>query len=436
MEKAPSLIGIASLGPVLLLQACNSEQDLRVSRPIDARLTLPAREPGELDIHHISTNRGNATLVVMPDGTTLLVDVGDFNGKRFAAEAAPLEIGEQKPNAGLRPGQFISNYLHQFSSAKERRFLDYLVVTHFHGDHYGEIRASSPKSRLGDYYLSGVTDVAEALPIWKIIDRSFPEYDLTGPKNDFRTATLKNYAKFIQTAPATHLESAERIDTGSKSQIRMRNRPGDYPGFEIRNVYANGEIWTGPQSQTRSLFNPQTQTDSSGSILENPLSIALKISYGNFDYFTGGDIPGFVGPDIRSTVDVESAIDGVVGEVDALSLNHHGNRDAGNPDFLAALHPRVVVQQGWASDQPGQELVHRLVSQSVWKGERDIFSTFVARSTRATIGSAIEKNFRSFEGHVVIRVSKGGSSYRVFVLDDETVHPFVRSTYGPYESRN
>ena len=33
-------------------------------------------QPGMLDIHQISTGRGNAGLYVFPDGTTLLVDVG------------------------------------------------------------------------------------------------------------------------------------------------------------------------------------------------------------------------------------------------------------------------------------------------------------------------------------------------------------------------
>ena len=37
---------------------------------------LPAWAPGMLDIHQISTGRGNAALFVLPDGTTLLVDAG------------------------------------------------------------------------------------------------------------------------------------------------------------------------------------------------------------------------------------------------------------------------------------------------------------------------------------------------------------------------
>ncbi len=34
-------------------------------------------QPGMLEIHQISTGRGNAGLYIFPDGTTLLVDVGE-----------------------------------------------------------------------------------------------------------------------------------------------------------------------------------------------------------------------------------------------------------------------------------------------------------------------------------------------------------------------
>ena len=38
---------------------------------------LPEWKEGYMDIHTIATGRGDATFIVMPDGTTLLIDAGD-----------------------------------------------------------------------------------------------------------------------------------------------------------------------------------------------------------------------------------------------------------------------------------------------------------------------------------------------------------------------
>ena len=34
---------------------------------------------GELDIHHIYTGRGESSFFILPDGTTLLIDAGDWD---------------------------------------------------------------------------------------------------------------------------------------------------------------------------------------------------------------------------------------------------------------------------------------------------------------------------------------------------------------------
>ena len=46
----------------------------------DAQKYLPEWQEGYMDIHTIATGRGDATFIVMPDGTTLMIDAGD-NGK-------------------------------------------------------------------------------------------------------------------------------------------------------------------------------------------------------------------------------------------------------------------------------------------------------------------------------------------------------------------
>src|SRR4029077_14628370 len=105
---------------------------------------LPAWTPGTLDIHHISTGRGNATLFVMPDGTTLLVDAG--------AAADGIAETDPHPDASRSPGEWIARYVKRHVPDSTAG-LDYALITHFHPDHYGQIVAKSPASRNGPYKL-------------------------------------------------------------------------------------------------------------------------------------------------------------------------------------------------------------------------------------------------------------------------------------------
>ena len=65
---------------------------------------LPPWTPGMLDIHQISTGRGNSALFILPDGTTLLVDAG--------AAGDGLPETDPHPNATRTPGAaWIVRYL-------------------------------------------------------------------------------------------------------------------------------------------------------------------------------------------------------------------------------------------------------------------------------------------------------------------------------------
>ena len=60
----------------------------RVSRPAMQALALqPASalplepwKPGILEIHQLATNRGNSAFLILPDGTTMMVDAGALYG--------------------------------------------------------------------------------------------------------------------------------------------------------------------------------------------------------------------------------------------------------------------------------------------------------------------------------------------------------------------
>src|SRR5687768_4057312 len=65
---------------------------------------FPKWTPGTLDIHQINTGRGNAAFVMMPDGTTLLIDAG--NGGNLPPRGTP-----PKPDASRTPGEWIARYV-------------------------------------------------------------------------------------------------------------------------------------------------------------------------------------------------------------------------------------------------------------------------------------------------------------------------------------
>ena len=86
---------------------------------------------------------------------------------------------------------------------------------------------------------------------------------------------------------------------------------------------ANGEIWTGVASTTRHHFPPLSAANTVRPT-ENMSSLGLRLSYGSFDYFTGGDIPGIVLEGQPGWYDVETPVAQAVGPVEVSVLNHHG----------------------------------------------------------------------------------------------------------------
>jgi hypothetical protein len=393
---------------------------------------LPPWRAGMLDIHHISTGSCNSAFFVLPDGTTMLFDAGDVDRAQMA-KFAPLRLQDPRPDPSRRPGQWIADYVRRFMPAGRTPALDYAVISHFHSDHFGKLLPSSPLSRTGAYKLTGIMDVAEDLPIGTLIDRAAPDYRVPV---DLRACepngTLANYLAFVGYR-TSHGMTVEGIRPGTAGQIRLRSDPAAHPDFHVRSVAANGILWTGKGDATVRHI-PWKDAGGCG-FNENPFSLALRFSYGKFDYYTGGDLTGQRGFGMPDWFDVETPLGKAVGPVDVMTLDHHGNRDATNENFLHALRPRVIVQQNWVSDQPGGEVLHRMVSQAIWPGERSLFATGMADETRIAIGPWLEKAYSSFAGHILVRVAPGGASYEVFILDDTGTDRRVIARFGPFASR-
>lgn len=419
---------------VLLLTSCQiRDSSFRVGSKQLNEQYLPAWVAGTLDIHHISTGQGNAAYMIFPDGTDMVFDIGDL-AQEFLSNHPVMKVAAAKPNNSKQPAEWVANYIKKVAPPKKENSLDYVVISHFHADHFGNAQMRQKKSQSGKFIKSGVTELGEIIPIRNLIDRAYPDYNHPIDLRRYYGKNIANYIDFIKEKKEGGDLHVSALKAGRKDQIVMLNNAESYPEFFVRNVKSNEYIWDGFTSAATQYFNPKEMVDKRGKFNENPLSLALKISYGKFDYFTGGDMTGLQGFGKPYWFDVESPVAKVVSQVDAITLNHHGNRDATNEIFLKMLAPRVIVQQSWISDHPGGEVMHRMASRHIYPGPRDIFSTSMQKETIAAIGTWMVNAYSSFEGHVLIRVESSGSQYWVYVLDDNVEEIRIKAKFGPYIS--
>ena len=397
---------------------------------------LPPWKEGMLEIHHINTGRGDAAFFIFPDGTTLLVDAGDMSETHPRTLSA--RNATQKPNNTKTAPEWIVDYIHQFFPKNKPEQLDYALITHYHDDHFGEIDSLRKIAKEGNYALTGIMQVGSLLPIKTLIDRGskFP-INLKDPilqeklseNDDYKMiSTLKHYWKFIDYQKQQNKLVHETLEAAATNQIKLKNTPEKFPNFSIQNIAVNGKIWTGVKNEFINLFEEGQYPG------ENPLSTCIKITFGHFDYFTGGDINGvdaIGGTDLNS---VESNIGPVVGPVDVATLNHHGNRDSQNAYYVRNIRPRVWIQQNWSSDHPGEEVLRRITSTTLYPGERDIFSTVMLQPNKDVIGGKLNA-YKSQHGHIVIHVYNQGEQYDIYVLNDNSEEREIIAKYGPYASR-
>ena len=91
------------LGAIMLLPtfaSCQQEKPFPDDAVDKVYEYLPEWQAGYLDIHQISTGRGNAAYLIFPDGTTMLLDAGDLG-----VHSGTQEIMKAVPNDSKRPAE-------------------------------------------------------------------------------------------------------------------------------------------------------------------------------------------------------------------------------------------------------------------------------------------------------------------------------------------
>lgn len=427
--------------------------DFTVPTEAEVGSPLPQWQVGYLDIHSINGGRGEAFYYILPDGTTMLCD---------AAGAPPGELwdyGEgksqgvpSKPDIATSSGAVITAYIRHFTPPVAGGRLDYFLTSHYHGDHIGSWRnnysdfgwmafdkngnkVSTVDLDNGGFVRNGISEVGMSIPIGKVIDRgdwaSRPstDYYSTNGKKFYST-----YVNFLDYSARTYGTVRESFKIGHTDQLVLLHQPAAYANFSIRTIASGGNIWTGSGTSVNSSYMPSAAecdaNHKAWDINENIFSNVIHLKYGNFDWFSGGDIQ-YNDRSNYSWKDIEKPISKVMKKVEVMKASHHSTTNTNSADLLGVLKPDVYIAGVWRDVQPNPATLKRVYTAN---SSVKIFTTNLADTHIATLKSngVNPDNFCATGGHVVVRVLPGGGSYYVFVLDDSDMSYTVKAVFGPY----
>ncbi len=164
-------------------------------------------------------------------------------------------------------------------------------------------------------------------------------------------------------------------------------------------------------------------------------SVAVRISLGNFSYFTGGDLTCDTEETDQPWRDIETPVARASGPVSVAVANHHAYFDAVGRNFVRLLQPRVFIVPTWYVAHPSILPLRRMLSQHLYKGERDVYATDVMTANR-TVNNQFLSKLKSLEGHIIIRVAADGNSFRVIICDNTDDTGRVIGEFGPYPCKS
>lgn len=360
---------------------------------------------GHFQIHQIYTGTGESLFLIFPDGTTLLLDCGDGNPHTFMAG----KFGDRSvpiPQEGrYSGGEAVARYVAQVSP--HGTDVDYLLLTHFHGDHS-----------------DGFARAADTLRFHRAVDRGWPNYDdpLPYPKDpNWMGGSLTGMRRLYARLAERDGLAVEKFRVGARDQLRMLHEPEAFPDFSVFNLCGNGKI----ALKDGSIFDCYAELAKSRTectFNENAMSCGNVFTYGKFRFYSAGDFfddkmhTVFNGEKMR----IEKALSFAVDPVSVAKADHHACW--GNPTALiAALRPKVWTIPVWWQLHATRQVMNNLASREVYPGERTILPGVLCAARRtedagepylASVPEAVHT-----PSHVVIDVPPGGETFKVACLD-------------------
>ena len=452
---------------IALLAGCNEDKDKDKDKPkpgdkteteidpaIDVKVgqVLPAWQEGYLDIHSINGGRGEAFYYIFPDGTTMLCDAAGAPPTEKYTYSGSSQGIPSKPSVNYNSGAVIVEYIKHFAPSVANGRLDYFMTSHYHGDHIGSWRSeyatfgwtaynkegekvSAVNLSDGGFLLNGVAEVGLSIPFDKVLDRgdwsSRPSEDFY---DDVGQKRYKLYTNYLDYAARKQGTVRETLKIGHTDQIVLKHDPAKYSTFSVRTIASGGDIWTGTGTDVNTGYVPSTEeckaNHTAWAINENIFSNVFLLKYGNFDFFSGGDIQ-YTGRSNYAWKDIEKPISQVVKKVEGMKASHHSTSNTNSADLLNKLKPDFYIAGVWRDVQPNPETLQRVYAANA---SVRVFTTNLAESNIQTLKDkgVNPSNFAATGGHVVIRVLPEGKKYYIYVLNDNNQEYKVKAKFGPY----
>ena len=232
-----------------------------------------------LDIYVVDVEGGNATLFVAPSGESLLIDTGNVG-------AAPSVRDAERIMLAARDARLTQ--------------IDNLIITHWHGDHYG-----------------GLAEFAKRIPIKHFYDHG-PN---TQPGPDVDEFLAKVYPQLIANAQHTVVKPGDTIAMS---------------GLDIRVVASAGQAIKTPLPGGGAP-NPYCANFKGGEAnAEDPMSVGIHVTFGKFRTVHLGDL----------TKNKEFELmcpNNPIGTVDLFLGLHHGQDSSNSEVMIHATRPRVAI---------------------------------------------------------------------------------------------
>ncbi len=381
---------------------------------------------GELDLHFISTGCGENMFYLLPDGTTVLNDTGDWDVEHYK------DLVPRVPDASRRGGEWVARYISRLRP--ELKKIDYVLASHFHNDHTGCGRVGVGMKGLEgrkDYQISGISHVGEYYQFGKAFDRGYPTYDRPTTWAPEERENLINFWEYAQEAYGLE---REEFKVGALDQIKLVNEPEKYD-FHVRNICRNGVLWGGEGGEDVDYFAKNEKNKENRN--ENTRSIAFVMQFGAFRFYTGGDTSGNLLDENGAAVRYEDLVGKRVGHVDVCKANHHSYLDSTTKGFVNALSPRVFITCVWdrwhLQDNTASNMCDD--SDAGYPGPRLMCPTSVHPGNAEMMqGKEWRKRLVERGGHVVVKVVDGGARYKVYYLTHHDESMKVELVFGPFES--